>query len=385
MGPPLPDAAATLGLVPLATPHGTAWSRDRAFPLPSFHGGRAIRDAFEAPPDHLAELFADPRLLGFDASRALFLDIEASGLEHGAGTFAFCVGLARREGDWLVLRQLVLLDPAEEQALLHELGRLLNEARFLVSFNGKSYDLTVLQSRLVIHRFFSARDCDLKLRPHLDLLHAARSLYRGSMEDTRLATLERSLLGVTRVDDVPGHLVPSCWYHYLRTSETAPLAAVLAHNAVDVVSMVTLAAQVLQDSAPGHESGLPGVIRANLGALWMRRRRPRDAIRALALLVNDPPPPPATERGLELCAKAARLVGDRGLEASALDRWVAELPTSVAARRARSLYRERRGGDLAGALDDARSGQALDPTPRVARRVATLERRLDARARVQLE
>ena len=48
---------------------------------------------------HLDCLTADPRLDGFDARDAVFLDIEASGLEHGAGTYAFLIGLAWLEGD----------------------------------------------------------------------------------------------------------------------------------------------------------------------------------------------------------------------------------------------------------------------------------------------
>ncbi len=99
-------------------------------------------------------------------------------------------------------------------------------ARYLVSFNGKSFDLSVLQNRMVMHRMCSKEESELKLRPHLDLLHVSRSVYKGLWQDVRLQTLEAQVLGFVREHDMPGSLAPSCWFAWLRDAEPRPLAGI---------------------------------------------------------------------------------------------------------------------------------------------------------------
>ena len=221
-----------------------------------------------------AALLGDPRLAGFTPEDALYLDIEATGLSHGAGTLAFLIGAARIERGQVVLEQLFLTDPTEEMAVLGRCLELLESRPYLVSFNGKSYDLSVLQARLIITRHMSRMEAGLKLRPHLDLLHVSRHAYRGLFPDGRLQTLEREVLRLdpsVRADDVPGSLVPTLYFHYLQTGYAPPLDVVLTHNRTDVLSMVSLTAHLcalFDDPSPST----PAPILANLGRHAMRKK-----------------------------------------------------------------------------------------------------------------
>ena len=55
--------------------------------------------------------------------KLVFLDTETTGLSGGTGTIAFLVGLAWFQNDGLKLAQLIIDDPAEEPAMLLEIGR----------------------------------------------------------------------------------------------------------------------------------------------------------------------------------------------------------------------------------------------------------------------
>ncbi len=80
--------------------------------------------------------------------------------------------------------------------------------------------------------------------PHFDLLHPMRRLYRHRMPGCRLADAERRLLRIERPDDIPGWLIPSLYFDYLRAGRAAPLRGVFRHNAEDVLSLVGVLARL---------------------------------------------------------------------------------------------------------------------------------------------
>jgi hypothetical protein len=371
--------AEAVGGVAVPTPYGDAWVIEARVPLTFNHGGRVLGAHFARPCDHLEGLTADPRLRDFDPAATLFLDIEASGLEHGAGTYAFLIGLGAVEGDEFVVRQLFLREPSDEATILHLLVEALDRHRFLVSFNGKSYDLSVLSTRLIINRFFTQRDCDLKLKPHLDLLHLSKNLYRGLWPDTRLQTLEREALGFERIDDVPGSLVATFWYHYLSTTDAEPLEGVVTHNLNDVLSMVTLADRLVADTAGGPpEDPRSGV---NLGRLLLRRRDPEAAATVLAAALAGVAEPAWRQPGLHHLAAAHQRRGDRDGQRSALDALVGAFPDDREALIKRAIFAERTDRDPAAALGWTRQAGRLGADAAIAKRLARLEARLAARVR----
>jgi hypothetical protein len=86
----------------------------------------------------------------------------------------------------------------------------------------------------------------------------ARRLYRGRLESCSLGALEQHILHFTREqDDVPGALIPQMYLDYLRTRDAHEMRRVIYHNAVDILSMVTLMGHVLEvfeSSVVSHQS-----------------------------------------------------------------------------------------------------------------------------------
>ena len=105
----------------------------------------------------------------------------------------------------------------------------------LLSFNGRSFDWPLLRSRYVMNRLPPPPE-----RPHVDLLHCARRVFRHHLDQLKLSTLEQRVLDVHRRGDIDGALIPAAWFDFLRTGRVAVLARVLSHNERDVRSMVDL-------------------------------------------------------------------------------------------------------------------------------------------------
>jgi uncharacterized protein YprB with RNaseH-like and TPR domain len=226
------------------TPMGPCFVAETRYPLDHAHGGAALGalSPGASPSPLLARLLRDERLSTLDYQSALFFDIETTGLGIGAGLVAFLVGLGTFEGDEFCVRQYFLRDYSEEPALLYLLDSHMRHYRWWVSFNGRGFDLPVLQTRFVCnHQSMLLSDA-----PHLDLLPPARRLWRKRLGSCRLSALEANVLGLTRNGDVPGWLVPELYFEYLRHGDAMPLRQVFLHNEFDILSLVTLAARLEQ-------------------------------------------------------------------------------------------------------------------------------------------
>ncbi len=167
-----------------------------------------------------------------DVRRFLFLDTETTGLGMGAGTVAFLLGLGFVDGDDFVVRQLLMRDYPEEPLLLQHYFDLLPRFDAFVTFNGKSFDLPLLQNRLIMHRMR-----DTAAKPHLDLLYPTRRVWRMRLKDCTLGNIERQVLGCGREDDLPGSLVPERFFHYLKVGDFSLLEDVLRHNLLDIITL----------------------------------------------------------------------------------------------------------------------------------------------------
>ena len=179
-----------------------------------------------------------------DLGRAVFVDTETTGLAGGTGTLAFLIGAGAFEDDGsFVVRQFFLRSPAEEPAALLYLSEWLDQFEAIVSFNGRGFDLPVLQTRFTLQRLRP----HILNAPHLDLLTPARRVWRGRLESCSLKSLEYYVLDIHRDQtDIDGSLIPQLYIDYVRTGETGEMPRVLYHNAYDILSMVTLATRLLQ-------------------------------------------------------------------------------------------------------------------------------------------
>ncbi len=241
-----PGAAAARDALPgeeIITPAGAAFRLEQQFPLEHRHGPRSLADVLAFDAALAAEVAGQPALRGVPLERLAFLDTETTGLAGGAGTLVFLVGVGTFEDGAFRLRQYFLRTPDEEAGMLEALRQDLEAVGGLVTFNGQAFDVPLLEMRYMLGL---RQRCSISQWPHLDLLHPARRLWRRLAPDCSLATLERLMLGVERAEaDVPGSLIPSLYLDYLHTGQIEGIARVLYHNTVDVLSLVGLAAEVL--------------------------------------------------------------------------------------------------------------------------------------------
>lgn len=208
----------------------------------SRHGYRNLLEAFDLDMSAAAMLANNPLVSEYRSSDALFLDTETTGLAGGTGTMAFLIGVGWLEGDHFQVRQILARDFGEEKAALVYLKEIAAGKKFLVTFNGKAFDINLLATRFIMNRMQS----DLTGLPHLDLLHPSRRLLGHRLENCRLATLESDILGVQREGDIPGWEIPQRYFDWLRRRDPRLLAGIFEHNRLDVISMATLTAHLVE-------------------------------------------------------------------------------------------------------------------------------------------
>ncbi len=249
------DLAARVGAQEVWTPAGPCLVATTRYPLEEARGGWALGALLEVSSGAAAACGRDLRLAEFDFGRAAFLDTETSGLSGGAGTFAFMVGVGLFEAGGYAVHQMFMRSPAEERALLHALGELLVRSSGLVTFNGRSFDAPLLNTRYVLQR----QPSPLADLLHLDLLPAARQRWRLRLPSCALGALEKDVLGFQRTqEDVPGWLIPSIYQEYARSlgqpraEVVDDMARVFYHNREDIVNMAPLAAMLC---APFEQAG----------------------------------------------------------------------------------------------------------------------------------
>ncbi len=265
---------------------GRCMMGELVLPPEHLHGAIAPADALDVDGGAALLLSGDPALADFDPCRALFFDLETTGLMGGSGNLAFVIGGVRILPDGSArLIQLLLREPGDEAAALVELDREMRDVTHLVSFNGKSFDRNVLADRLTMNRMDPE---PVLAMPHLDLLHPARRLFRGTLERCNLASLEEGRLGVYRdeLEEISGADVPERWFRYLREGRDELLQPVLDHNALDVLTLATLAADLTRCVvAPGAALPEPRALVA-AARLLLDRGEPERAVEVLQMVVR---------------------------------------------------------------------------------------------------
>ena len=227
----------------VVTPLGAYQLIENRYPLDFVHGPLPLAALLARDPATAARLARNDALAGAGLRSLAFLDTETTGLAGGAGTLVFLVGVGAVEEDEFILRQYFLRDPGEEEAMLTALVQDLAPRTGWVTFNGRAFDLPLLETRLTLNRQRGA----LGQRPHLDLLMPARKLYQGRLASCSLGHIEQHVLSILRdQEDVPGALIPQMYQDYLRTRDASEMHRVIYHNAIDILSMVTLAAHLLE-------------------------------------------------------------------------------------------------------------------------------------------
>jgi hypothetical protein len=255
-----------------------------------------------------------------------------------------------------------------------------------VSFNGKSFDAPVLETRYLFHRL----EWPGARLPHVDLLHPARRFWgapRESSSDCSLIALERSVLGASRVGDIAGFEIPSRFFHFLRCGDPLPLEPVLHHNRLDLLSLAALSTRLLHLLKRGPSSTSDPAEAYAVGRTYARSgldARAIEAFRCAACLRPSPALKIDVLRSLALMLRRMRRFDE------AADIWCQTIalpgcPGHIAreASQALAVHHEHRVRDLAaakafalGTLDDRRP--AWDRAAR--HRLSRLEKKIERTA-----
>ncbi len=221
-----------------------------AFPFGRPYGKLRIGDIPSADLSPLNLVLSDAAMP--DASRLVFLDTETTGLAGGTGTCAFLIGIGNVEGMKFVVRQFFLRDYPEEKAMLEALAEALEPCQGIVTFNGKTFDVPLLETRYALARMKSPLDRLV----HFDALHPARRLWKLRLESCKLTDLEVAILGISREGDVPGAEIPAIYFDYLRTGDARGLQPVFYHNALDIVTLAAITVELARALGDGGAEAL---------------------------------------------------------------------------------------------------------------------------------
>ncbi len=242
------------------------------------HGNIRLEDIYQESLEVFGEISSHPELAYMNPDQTVFIDTETTGLSGGTGTYAFQVGIGFFDQGKFVVEQYLMRDQAEEMEMLSLLRERLSRFRFLVSFNGKSFDIPLLESRFILSRIRP----DVLALPHLDLLYPARRIWKRSLESCRLSNLEQELLGLERLDDVPGELIPGIYFQYLEDGDPTRMERVFYHNRLDILTLVTLTVlihRLVTDKAAYCRRD--GMEQYSLGRIHFDRGRLDDAVACL--------------------------------------------------------------------------------------------------------
>jgi uncharacterized protein YprB with RNaseH-like and TPR domain len=254
----------------LETEHGACYCVDTEYAMEHRYGGHTLRSAFDIDREGICVAGKDEALSSFEISRCVFLDTETTGLAGGSGTYAFLVGLGFFAGNKFLVRQLFMRDYDEEEALLSVVAESLAGREFVVTYNGKTFDVPLIRDRLVMCRMAPI----LSAVNQLDLLHAARRIWGRRLSDCRLVTVERSVLGVDRGEDIPSEDIPLVYFDFLRSGDASGLAAVFRHNRSDVLLLPILLKEICGAVRDVGYRGLEPVDLLSIGKVYdsMKRR-----------------------------------------------------------------------------------------------------------------
>ena len=114
----------------------------------------------------------------------VFLDLETTGLDRGAGTYAFLAGLGRFNERGFTVRQFFLADPSGERAMLLAVREEIRSSGVVVTFNGRSFDVPHLYNRFAMSRIRPPN-----FEPLFDALPPARRIWRRRLTSCSLQSV----------------------------------------------------------------------------------------------------------------------------------------------------------------------------------------------------
>jgi uncharacterized protein len=355
----------------VATAHGVHYETEKLYERQRRHGSVGIVDLEDLSHD-LLDPISNGQIRGVPPAKWCFLDTETTGLAGGSGTYAFLVGVGRITPQGFRVRQFFMRDFCEEASLLSALTEHLKQFDVLITYNGRTYDQPLLETRFRMVRQrppFSSME-------HLDLLHGARRLWNLRFDSCRLVELENQILGVERQGDLPGELIPYVYFEYVRTHEIFRLMPVFHHNAIDILTLACLTAIVPRAFHAEHAEFSHGAEMVGLARWWRQAEQHENALALFRQAIGKNLSDDLLFRTLwDIAALEKKLGREHAALPVLTDLAAARNPWRAAAFVELAKYYERRERNYALALEMTRSALELEPSEALERRAARLEKR----------
>ena len=221
---------------------------ENAYALGVRYGRIPISMGLGIPGKTLAFLSRDALFEELSLDSALFLDLETTGLSGGTGTLPFLVGMGYYRDGKFKVAQYFLSEMGDEEGMIRELARFIREMEFrsVVTYNGKAFDVPLLETRFALHRELFP----LAGLPHLDFLFSARHLWKHKYDSCRLCHLAHEIVCADRDEDIPSAEIPMRYFQYIRTDDRSLIEPIIYHNQEDILSLlgVVIAGAMLVDS-----------------------------------------------------------------------------------------------------------------------------------------
>lgn len=219
------------------------------------YGKIKIAEGLDIPGDLLSCLSKDPEFENLDLSTALFIDLETTGLSGGTGVIPFLVGMGYYREDKFNVVQYFLGEPGAEEQMLMDINQFFSDMNFksVVSYNGKVFDLPLLETRFILKR----QPFPLGELPHLDFLFPARSLWSHKLENCRLHHLALEVVGTGRTEDIPSAEIPWRYFQYIQTGNYDLIEPIIYHNQEDILSLlgvIIVGSQIFSKDPQIHEA-----------------------------------------------------------------------------------------------------------------------------------
>ena len=174
-----------------------------------------------------------------DCENFKFMDIETKGLSNVP---IILIGVAEIKGSNIIASQYFLRDYTEEPNIIEAYLSHLDEDSVHVTFNGKSFDVPFIKNRCL----YAGIKADLDL-PHLDLMYFAKNLWKDTLPNCQLQTIEQEIFGIEREGDVPGQYIPGYYDTYLMEKNIGPVVPIIEHNCQDIISLAYFLEKMYED------------------------------------------------------------------------------------------------------------------------------------------
>jgi uncharacterized protein YprB with RNaseH-like and TPR domain len=371
--PPIPAPEDYLAGQDVETELGRHFESEKLYERHRRHGSIGIAD-LEDLPGELLQSISSGLINNVPPSKWCFLDTETTGLAGGSGTYAFLVGVGRITSEGFRVRQFFMRDFDEEASQLSALNEHLKQFEVLITYNGRTYDQPLLETRF---RMLRQRPPFASLE-HLDLLFGARRLWNLRFDSCRLVDLENQILGVERQGDLPGELIPYVYFEYLRTQEIFRLLPIFHHNAMDILTLACLTAIVPRAfQSPEQAQFAHGAEMVGLARWWRQAEQHETALTLFRQALDQPLSDDLLFRTMWDIAALEKKLGRHHAALPVLaDLAASRNPWRAAAFVELAKYYEHRERNYAMAAEMTRNALDLDPLEATRRRLTRLEKRI---------